>query len=210
MPAVLARTRPGDWVYVDGWGHKAIGQKTAPVVPAASSSTAPSQTAETPGESLARAASPLLRVVDLHRRHLTAEDREHLTARLAAMGYVGAVDSQLIEYCLEHDLSEVLDESFTGGALHRILAELADGKRLDALAPRGEVVARILEHLGVRVPAQPVGIGALRHRAQKAAHRLKTCRDRPSMRGLVGEAGGVLERVLLALVRFYGAVLFGP
>ncbi|MBI2898507.1 MAG: hypothetical protein HYY06_33455 [Deltaproteobacteria bacterium] len=162
---------------------------------------------ETPAESLGRGASPLLRFVDLLGHYMDEEGSAHLTRRLDALGFRGAEDSKLIEYCLERDLREILQEAFSEAKLHRIARDLD----LDPgpLEPRGRLVQRVLEALRIPVPSIPTGLSATLRAVLQAAASIPTARDRAAVRGLIGEATTALERILSDLVRFYGSVLLG-
>jgi hypothetical protein len=198
---VLRRIDRESISYYDALGHKLHGDHAFP-------GSAPSSPVivETPDESVGRASTSLERTVRLIRRYLDPHGLDHLSRRFDAMGFVGSGEARLIEYCLERDLRDLFTELFSEPTLHRIARDL--GLEPDPLEARATVTKRILESLQIPVPPKPIGISDFAEHLRTVSARLDTASDRAVLRGLIGEAGTALERLLADLVQFYATVIF--
>lgn len=165
---------------------------------------------ETPAEAASRGDTIVVRLRNLLQENSTEDTRGYLEQKFAASGYKGHFDDMLIEYCLERDPVELLEELYGAPQLMRMcrLHCQADTLLENLFNASATDLSRLLlKSVGFRPVEKAKGIHQIIENMEAARNRVRTSHDATQMRGFVLEAGRTLEGILRDLIRFFGSRL---
>jgi len=165
---------------------------------------------ETPTEAAGRANFSVVRLQQAILQNLTPQSREFLENKFTSLKMTGRFEDVLIEYCLEKDPVEILNELFSSPDLLRMIKQnQGDTKSLNDLQLHNKLLLcqKLLVLLNFRELIKPRGISTIRDEVVRLRSQLDQSTELETVRGCVMDLGRKAEEVLRSLIRFYGVIL---